>query len=74
MADATKQARVLRAPMGGAWIVPLTDEGREMLAGFFGEAPASLAPISAVGWIVEPYQTGDLAEALRAAGMAWEVI
>lgn len=67
-------AKAIRSPMGGGWIVPTTDEGREALAEFFGEAPAELAPLGGEsGYIVEPYQSGDLAEFLRSRGTAWEV-
>lgn len=69
-------ATVTRSSMapGGGWIVPTTDEGREALAEFFGEAPADLAPLGGEsGYIVEPYQSGDLAEFMRERGLAWEV-
>lgn len=67
-------ARVIRAPMGGAWIVPETRQARDFLSGYFGEAPEPLGPLGGErGFIVEPYAAGDLGEALTSAGIAWEV-
>jgi hypothetical protein len=67
-------AEAIRSPMGGGWIVPLTPAGSMALADFFDEEPVELAPLGGrAGYIVEPYQAGDLAEHLRAAGVAWKV-
>lgn len=67
-------ARVIRAPMGGAWIVPETRTARAFLSEYFGERPEPLGPLGGeAGYIVEPYAAGDLGEALKAAGIAWEV-
>jgi hypothetical protein len=67
-------ADVIRSPMGGGWIVPLTPEASQSLMEFFDEEPSELAPLGGrSGYIVEPYQAGILAEHLRAAGIAWKV-
>jgi hypothetical protein len=73
--DITKPgARAIRCGMGGGWIVPLTDEARDVLTDYYGEPPADLAPVCAVGWIVEPQDSAELCNVLRSAGIAWEVI
>jgi hypothetical protein len=65
---------IIRAPMGGAWVCPFTDDGENILQQFFGEEPVELRPLcDRVGYIVEPYQMGDLAESLRDAGATWEI-
>lgn len=67
-------AEAISSTFGGGWIIPLTPAGSMALADFFDEEPAELAPLGGrAGYIVEPYQTGDLAEHLRAAGVAWKV-
>lgn len=65
---------IIRAPMGGAWVCPLTDDGASALRTFFEAEPEELRPLcDRVGYIVEPYQCADLAEYLRGAGIAWEI-
>jgi hypothetical protein len=65
---------IIRAPFGGAWACPFTDDGESALQGFFGEEPTELRPLcDRVGYIVEPYQMADLAEHLRADGATWEI-
>lgn len=70
---------ILRAPMGGAWAWPLTPAGTQTLFEFFDEEPNELpVPIGgeggfARGYIVEPYQAGDLAEHLHLCNCAWRV-
>lgn len=67
-------AEVIRSQMGGGWIIPLTPAGSTALADFFDKEPSELAPLGGrAGYIVEPYQAGDLAEYLRGAGIAWKV-
>lgn len=66
-------AKAIKSPMGGGWIVPLTDDGKRVLTEYFGEEPADLPPLRQVGWIVEPQEAGDLAEYLWSEGIAWEV-
>jgi hypothetical protein len=70
---------IIRAPFGGAWACPFTDDGETTLQQFFGEEPAEIpVPLGgegafALGYIVEPFQMGDLAEHLRADGATWEI-
>lgn len=65
---------IIRAPMGGAWACPLTDDGEASLRSFFDEEPSELAPLGGrAGYIVEPYEFELLAEQLRIAGIAWKV-
>lgn len=67
-------AKAIRAPMGGGWIIPLTDEGTTALATYFGEPATPIDPLGGeAGYIVEPQDAGDLAEFLRAEGVAWTV-
>jgi hypothetical protein len=67
-------AEAIRSTFGGGWIIPLTPAGSMALADFFDEEPAELPRLGGrAGYIVEPYQAGDLAEHLRAAGVAWKV-
>lgn len=75
--DLSKPAvKAIKSPMGGGWVVPLNDDGRRVLAEYFGpENPISeLAPLGGeAGWIVEPQDAGDLAEYLRSENIAWSV-
>lgn len=67
-------AQFIHGPFGGGWIVPLTDEGHEALAEYYGEPAAPIAPLGDVlGYIVEPYVTVDLAEYFMREGLAWEL-
>lgn len=67
-------AKAIRAPRGGGWIVPLNEEGRTALEGYFGEAATPLAPLGdEPGYIVYPWDAGNLAEYLRDEGVAWAV-
>ena len=67
-------ARAIRSPMGGRWIIPLTDEGKAALEEFFGDEAFPIAPLGdQSGYIVEPQDSAALAEYLREAGIAWEV-
>lgn len=66
-------ARAVRSSFGGGWIIPLTEDGRHTLSEFFDEPPAYIAPLDAEGWIVEPQDAAGVADALRAANLAWEV-
>jgi hypothetical protein len=66
-------AQTIPSSFGGGWIIPLTPAGSMALADFFDEEPAELAPLGGtVGYIVEPYQVGDLAEHMTNAGLTWE--
>lgn len=59
---------------GGGWIVPLTADGRRALEEYFSEAPTRLRMAGdRDAYIVEPYQSSDLAEFLRTSGIAWKV-
>lgn len=65
---------VTQSSFGGGWAWPLNAAGVQALHEFFGEPPVPLAPIGGiVGYIVEPYQSGNLAEHLRSCNVAWEV-
>lgn len=69
-------AKAIKSPMGGGWIIPTTDEGRRILAEYFGsDRPAvPIDPLGGeVGYIVEPYEAGDLAEYLKSENLAWTV-
>jgi hypothetical protein len=67
-------AEVISSSFGGGWIIPLTPAGSIALADFFNEEPCKLAVLGGrAGYIVEPYQAGDLAEHLHGAGIAWRV-
>jgi hypothetical protein len=64
---------IIRAPMGGAWACPLTDDGETTLQAFFDEEPVELRPLcDRVGYIVEPFEVLILAEHLRACNVTWE--
>ena len=64
--------QMIRAPMGGAWALPITDEGEAALVDFFDDEAAPIAPLGgAAGYIVEPYQGGDLVEYLADIGCSW---
>jgi hypothetical protein len=58
----------------GGWVLPLTVEGEAFLEGWFGEQPTEIASLGYLrGFIVEPSQSADLAEALLEAELAWVV-
>jgi hypothetical protein len=66
--------RAISSTFGGGWALPLNEDGEQALEEFFGEPAYPLAPLGNVpGYIVEPYQTGDIAEHLASCGVAWEV-
>lgn len=59
---------------GGGWIVPLDAAGTQALHEFFGEDATPLAPLgNEKGYVVEPHQTQELAEHLRACNVAWKI-
>lgn len=69
---------VIQSSFGGGWVWPLNAVGTQALRKFFGEEPASIPVMgnegaALLGYIVEPYQAGDLAEHLRSAGIVWKV-
>lgn len=67
-------ARAIASPMGGGWVVPLDAAGIQALAEFFGEPATALAPLGGQkGYVVEPFQSAELAEHLRACNVAWEI-
>lgn len=67
-------AEAISSPMGGGWIVPLTPAGSQVLADYFDEEPTELAPLGGrAGYIVEPTETADIADHLRANNCAWRV-
>ena len=67
-------AEIIGSSFGGGWIIPLTPAGSIALMEFFGDEPFEHAPLDGrSGYIVEPYQAGDLAEYLRACNCAWRV-
>lgn len=72
-------ARVVASSFGGGWIIPLDAAGLQACAEFFGQQPHTLKPFvggtgeHTKGYIVEPYQSADLAEHLRACNVAWEI-
>lgn len=67
-------AEAIRSPMGGGWIIPLTPAGTQALLEFYGEEAEALDPLGGrCGYLVEPYQSGDLAEHLRSCDCAWRV-
>lgn len=67
-------AKAIRSPMGGGWIIPLNDEGEDVLERFFGEPPAPIKPLGGqLGYIVEPHDSGPLAEYFLESGHAWTV-
>jgi hypothetical protein len=60
--------------MGGGWIVPLSDEGEDVLERFFEEEAAPIGPLGGqLGYIVEPQEAESLAEYLIESGHAWVV-
>lgn len=66
--------RAIPSSFGGGWVVPLDAAGFQALHEFFGEYPEPLAPLGGEkGFIVEPFQTQDLAEHLRSCNVAWEI-
>lgn len=68
-----KAARAIQpTAFGGGWIIPLTPEGERTLTDYFQEPCAYLPPVGKHGWIIEPWQTLDVREALEAAGLDWE--
>lgn len=72
--DKSKPAvAVQRAPMGGGWAWGLTEDGKLALEHYFGEAAEFIAPLGHKAHIVEPADSGDIAEYLLAEGLAWEV-
>lgn len=58
----------------GGWIIPLDAAGFQALHEFFGEIPELLIPFDRKGYIVEPHQSADLAEHLRACNVTWEIV
>ena len=67
-------AKAIKSPMGGGWIIPLTDEGRRVLTEYYGEPPTPIGPLGGEeGYIVEPQDAGDLADYLHSENLAWEV-
>ena len=67
-------AEVIRSPMGGGWIIPLTPAGSQALMEFFDEEPSELAPLGGrAGYIVEPYDGVPLGEFLHNRKCAWRV-
>lgn len=72
--DLSKPGVAVRASdFGGGWAWALDAAGGQALFEFFREAPAECPPIGRVAYIVEPYQSADLAEHLRACNVAWEI-
>ena len=68
-------ARVVRSTFGGGWIVPLDAAGFQALQEFFDEPAAPLAALCGdIGYIVESWQSEDLAEHLRSCNVSWEII
>jgi hypothetical protein len=67
-------AEAVRSPMGGGWIIPLTPDGSRALSDYFDAEPMDLAPLGGrMGYIVEPSETADIADHLRANNCAWVV-
>lgn len=71
-------AVAIRSTLGGGWIVPLTPAGTQALMEFFDEEPAPIPVCSGeggalLGYLVEPWQSADLAEHLHACNCAWKV-
>lgn len=73
--DLSKPAvRAIKSTFGGGWVVPLNDDGRRVLAEYYGEPATELAPLGGqLGYIVEPQDAGDLAEYLKSENIAWEI-
>jgi hypothetical protein len=66
--------KAIRSTFGGGWVIPLNEEGEDVLERFFEEPAAPLAPLgNQLGYIVEPADAGELAEYLRESGRAWSV-
>lgn len=67
--------RAISSTFGGGWALPINEEGKDALRDFYGE-DASPLPIwvgEALGYVVEPQDSADLSEHLRAAGVAWTI-
>lgn len=66
--------KVIRAPMGGGWAIPLTEAAKDILEDYFGEPPYAIDPLGGIrAYIVEPHDGPDLGEMLHDAGIAWVV-
>jgi hypothetical protein len=64
----------IRSTFGGGWAIPLTPAGAQALVEFFGEKPTEIPILEQpLGYIVEPFQSGDLAEHLLSCNCAWRV-
>lgn len=67
-------AEAVPSQMGGGWIIPLTPDGARTLSDYFDAEPSDIAPLGGrLGYIVEPSDSGDLAEYLYAHSCAWVV-
>lgn len=67
-------ARAIPSTFGGGWIIPLTPDGSRVLGEYFDAEPQPIAPLGGLlGYIIEPQDGADVAEYLRAEGIAWEV-
>lgn len=67
-------AKVIRSPMGGGWIIPITVEGEDVLERYFNEPAYPIDPLGGVeGYIVEPNKAEELAEYLFESNHAWVV-
>lgn len=67
-------AKVIPSGFGGGWILPLDAAGIQALHEFFGEPAQPIYPLGdELGYIVEPWQSQDLAEHLRSCNVAWEL-
>lgn len=72
--DLSKPGVAVRASdFGGGWAWALNPAGTQALFEFFNETPAECPPIGREAYIVEPYQSADLAEHLRSCNVAWEI-
>lgn len=73
--DLSKPAvKAIKSPMGGGWVVPLNETGTRVLFEYFGNIGTPIAPLgNQVGYIVEPWEAGDLVEYLINEKIAWEV-
>ena len=54
---------------GGGWIEPLTPRGEDWFTDYLVDEASELPAIEGYGWIVEPADTADLAQAAIAAGI-----
>lgn len=79
--DLSKPAvKAVKSSFGGGWVIPLNDDGRRVLAEYYGE-PATEIPVLAqrgqrgfaLGYIVEPQDASDLADYLYSEKIAWEI-